>query len=186
MATTKAISGNAVKNNGGTVMRAGNLDGRNVTKDLSIRTSLSQDTHTQVKNATTCGVQKAVSGGTFGYQAAGNYVGMKYTGMYVAGVASNALRSGAGDFGLGTRKAINALGGSRRYNITSWNYVTGAATTGGLAGAAFSWIDPNTAGGTTTGSDSAANPTRAIPGEFTYLVTGITPTNLDYSSKTGG
>lgn len=186
MATTKAISGNTVKNNGGTVMGAGNLDGRNVTKDLSIRTSLQQAKQPTVKNATTQGVQKAVSAGTFAYQEAGNYVGHKYTGMKVAGVTSNILRGGSGDFGLGTRKAINSTAGNRRYNITGWNYVTGAATTGGLAGAAFSWIDPNVAGGATAGVDSAANPSRAIPGEFTYLVTGLTPTNLDYSAKTGG
>lgn len=186
MATTKAITGNRIKNNGATVLGAGNLDGVNVTKDLSIRTSLSQDTRYQVKNATTQGVQKAVSAGTFGYQEAGNYVGHKYTSMKVAGVSNNVLRSGAGDYGLGTRKAINSISGSRRYNITGWNYVTGAATTGGLAGAAFSWIDPNVAGGATAGVDAAANPTRAIPGEFTYLVTGLTPTQLDYSAKTGG
>jgi len=55
-------------------------------------------------------------------------------------------------------------------HISSWNYLTGAATTSGVN---YSF-----------GRDDAATPTRAVPGELIYGETGGVPTSGEYSAKT--
>jgi hypothetical protein len=181
MAQTTAKSGQPVRNNGAVVPRGGAIvTGGPVT---SAPDTLTQGytsrgvggTTVLSKTGANIGTQKAVTANAFARQmVAGQYVMMRYG--YIAGSATNFLNSGAADFG---RRSIHGKTNRRSYHITSWNYVTGAATKG---------ADTND----DMGSDHAAIPTRAIPGELTYTDHGMAatgalavPLNDDYDAKTG-
>jgi len=167
MATTTAGAAHGLphRNNGATVVYGGNVDSSpTVTQVLSKETT---GYHSGVHGATVpesanFGTHKPYSGGTFRYQMeAGKFVGMRYTG-YISGVANTVLERGAGG-GMG-RRSIHWLESYRRLDITSWNYVTGAATKGVNAGASVTYKNIRGSGNV----DDAAHPTRAIPGEYVF------------------
>lgn len=60
--------------------------------------------------------------------------------------------------------------------INSYRTITGGGTE-------KNYIDPAVAGGATSSSDSAANATRAIPGELVYRNGSANPVQDDYKSK---
>lgn len=180
MAETVAKSGLPIRNNGAVVPRGGAITtGSPVT---SAPDNLTQGytsrgvggTTVLSKTGANIGTQKAVSAGTFQRNMfAGQYVMYRYG--FVGGSASTFLNSGAADFG---RRAIHVKTNRRSYHITSWNYVTGAATKGADT-------DDN------LGDDHAATPTRAIPGEFVYTDHGqaktgslAIPLQANYEAKT--
>lgn len=70
--------------------------------------------------------------------------------------------------------------GNHRYNITSWNYVTGAATKGANAGDSFTYNNISSGSALT----QEAQPTMAIPGELVYSLGTATPTMADYKART--
>ena len=115
--------------------------------------------------------------GTYNVMAEGKYIARFISGGTLAGIANNALVFTSAQK---IRRHIDGSNSTYRYDITSWDYVTGRATKGANAGAAYSFVDPVGGG---TANDSAIIPTMAIPGEFTYLVTGQVPTNVDYAAK---
>lgn len=181
MATTVAKSGQPVRNNGAVVPRGGaivsggpvtsapdNLTQGFTSKGVGGTTVLS-------KTGANIGTLKAVSANGFARtMTPGHFVMMRYG--FIAGAASGFLNSGAADFG---RRSIHGKTNRRSYHITSWNYLTGAATKGADT-------DDD------MGSDHAAIPTRAIPGELTFTDRGIArsgslavPLNDDYDAKTG-
>lgn len=112
-------------------------------------------------NASTVGTYKTVSG-NFATMTKNQYVGM-IVGAQVAGVANTILRSPSAEY---FRVPYGVAQGNYRYNITSWDYVTGRATYGGSRGAAVLYHD--IAGN----NDSLAFepfPTKAVPGHLVYF-----------------
>lgn len=189
MSIQKVNNSNPYKHNGGTIVKAGNAD----TTDGPITSSVSEATlafnsgygskAVQAVSPTESGVlgtYKPISAASFGRKpVAGEYT-VRILGTKVAGITNNILRSGASDVGL--RRPIAVFQGYNQNDITSWDYVTGAATKGGNAGARVlpSGVDGNV--GPTV--DHAANPTDAIPGELVYMTTGYLPTQDNYKPRT--
>lgn len=129
-------------------------------------------------NTSTHGSYKPFSG-DFQALTKCRYVG-KIIGNYIAGSASSVLRIIGGEF---TRFPFCVARGNRRYNVTSWNYATGAATKGANAGDLVQYHD------IAANNDTLAfepYPSRAVPGELTYNAGGKNgAVNADYSQKNG-
>lgn len=170
----KAISANAYRNAGGTVLNGGNLNpgqpvtGRigNMSNNLSLNTNAYRvgdisgriQMPTGVASSGNIGAIKPLPGSaSFGKNTKGAYVAM-VVGTTIAGTANTILRSPSND---GIKKQGFTLTPTYRYqilNILSWDYVTGRATKGGNAGS-----------GITLANDSGAMPTDAVPGHLFYL-----------------
>lgn len=143
------------------------------------------------------GTQKTLSSGTFAYNSAGNYV-IRTISSSLSGVASTSVLIPGSD--VNSRRSIHQFEhdfGAKlltmwRTNRFSWLGVkadgttlasrrnwTSAITAGGSASAApptlstQNMFDP-VAGATASRSDSAANPTRSVPGEFVLKVDFVT------------
>ncbi len=71
--------------------------------------------------------------------------------------------------------------GNNRYHITSWNAVTGAATKGGSAGGAFTYVNASTG----SALASEPKPTRAAPGRVVFGIGTNVPTRDSYNTVTG-
>ena len=155
------------------------VTGYNTTHTVTVVTD-ANNVQTNVKytaDAVTPGSYKLLSG-IFDALTANCYIGM-VIGKDSAGRAINVLRSPGADTAY--RKAIAAAAGNYRYNITSWDYVTGIATKGGSAGASVTYT--NISSGSALASEPA--PTRAIPGELTYSIGTNVPTMADYKQRNG-
>jgi len=184
MSTQAAVSGNATKNNGGTIKKAGSA---------STTTGPITSSRTIMDDATKNGYGAKVvlsSGSTgssgnlgtanaitnFAYQmVAGRYV-MKKANGFINGTASTLLNSCASN-SAGRMRAIPFLETTRAMGsgyLTSWDYETGAITKGANAGAAVSF-----------GEDNAARPTDAVPGELQYKTGAKIPVQDEYKPRTG-
>jgi hypothetical protein len=182
MSVTTAVTGNAVKNNGGTMKKAG--DANTTTGPITNSRTLMQDA---VKSP--YGAKVALSSGSagssgnvgthsaftnFAYEmVAGRYI-MRKQCPYVNGSASTLLTSCASDVGI--RRAIPKLETTRALGsgyLTSWDYETGAITKGANAGQETSF-----------GEDHAARPTNAVPGELQYKTGAKLPVEDDYKPRT--
>lgn len=198
-------------NQGGTVL-GNTTTGDVVTKALALKdnaASYTEGTLPRVLNDGLNGNQKALSSGTFAYSSAGNYV-IAASSSTLSGVSnSSILITGRGDgtrsiaqfehdFGAGTASLI------RKNRFAKSGYLNGGAklknrrlflNAAGTAGAAPSSLNGNminpVGGSGAYHSDSAANPTRAIPGELVMKVDFVT-TNIssggdffDYKAITG-
>lgn len=181
----KKPSGSTV-NKGGTIVKAGNYTSGNITQSIDfdkidLHTGVhgskvaGPETDTTIADGTdTKGTYQPLSTGTFAYKmTAGNFV-VRRVATTLSGVASSVLYSGASDWG--GRKSIHKIEQVRTLKQSTWNWITGQATT--------NTVEINYAGisGTT---DNAARPSRSVPGELVYMETGYTPTQADYSAKTG-
>ena len=141
------------------------------------------------------GNYKPLSAGTFGYEAAGKYV-IAASSSTLSGVSkTNILITGRGKMNNSIHQFLHSFGAKTvtafRYGRFSWTSTkrTGAAlaarinwmtvASGGMdtasAPAALNEDMVNPVGGSTARrSDSAANPTRAIPGELVMKVDFVT------------
>lgn len=185
MTTYNPLSGNPVRNNGGTVFNAGNYDGVAVTAALTpqaaalVRTQYgSQVIEAGYGASGNLGTWRPRSGDAFASPPEGFLIKGLTTGQTVLGVSDSGLSAA----NPGHSKAINRWYGYERLHITSWNHLTGAATHGAHAGTTIvaSGID----GTTGQVADHAANPTDAIPGELVYMTNGYLPTQDDYKART--
>jgi hypothetical protein len=145
------------------------------------------------------GVDHAIasSGGTFAYNAGATKWVMQGGNVTttLAGAANTALKSAAADSnganatrdGISQTSSHRVVGSGITTSIDPLKApsttIKGYFTKGGDAGSSRNFIDPAVAGGATNSADSAANPTRAIPGELTYMFGGKNPENKDYKSK---
>ncbi len=178
MATTTAISANPTRNNGATVLFGGNANTTGVKPNVTNAPFLSVVGPTAdllFQSGTAQGVIFAKSAGTFGKLTPGSYIAKRMT-TTLAGIADTTLLTGGADFA--NRRSINY--NESNYTLhavsSSWNYVTGAFL-----------YNPPPVSNDSYGTDDAARPTRAIPGELQYSEgTGPIPTQKDYSAKTGG
>ena len=184
--TTTAVSGQPRRNNGGTVFNAGNFSVGNITNGITLVENAfhkGYGTHViladgSVGQSGNIGTQKVNSGGVFGKMEAGEYLIRTYSDR-LAQQNSTVLASAGSD--TTSRRSLHYSRGYRRYNITAWSYITGAATKGASAGALVGFVDP--VGGGAISFE--AYPTDAVPGELVYMVTGVTPTQDDYKPRTG-
>jgi hypothetical protein len=169
MASQTVKGSGSTVNNGATVLKAGNIDSSNtVTQALGMTTlgyhSGIGDNRPVASATANIGTTTTKGSGTFAYtMVSGQFIGKRLT-TQINGVSNTTLRSGGGY--KGTRSAIHYSEQYYALGVNSWNYVTGAITKGGTAGSGVSLIDPATAGGATAAADSAARPTRAVPGEL--------------------
>ena len=186
-----------VQAQGGTILNNNSTSTDRITKAFEILTAVADaaDTNTLPK-ITASGiyyVHKPLTGGTFAYSEAGKYVLSR-----VSDTLSGASNTKLLFMGAGQRQAIHRFKhdfGAKlltawRQNQFSWlgtldsgakitNMRTQWLNSGGTAAASADTLsttnmwDP-VAGSTSANSDSAANPTRAVPGEFVMKVDFVT------------
>jgi len=208
MASTKAISGNTQKNNGGTIVQAGNVDTSGKVSVSSLQlTSINASANTAygskvVADAATSngtsdphGVQTAKSGGTGGLayfpnRRAGD------TNFIIRGAGDNASKinndsstllnvpSGATNVTINKRVTTRQLGtyATASYNILAvpnGNVVPGR-TKGSGAGSSVSYVQVD---GVTAATDAAASVSRAVPGNLTYMFGAIKAVTTSYKAK---
>jgi hypothetical protein len=180
MAQTKAFSNRAVVQNGGTALGAG--DSGTKMDELSLASNAHHPEYgSKVFQAVSpadsgnLGTLKAFSAGVFGKMEEGKYI-MRGEMSRLAQTDSTLLRCPGSQ--TASRKPYNPARGNHRYDNTSWDYVTGALTKGGSAGASFTYVNP--VGGSAITQE--AFPTAAVPGELCYMVTGASPTQDDYAA----
>jgi len=180
---------------GGTVL--GNTStGTAITKALALKdnaTIFSDGTRPKVLNNGLSSNQKALSGGTFGYEEAGKYViasstdtlsGVSKTNILITGqgIRNNAIHQFEHDFGADTTSLMRKNRFARVGYFNNGNKVSSRRLWLNAAGTAVAapstltttnmW-DP-VAGSASAHTDSAANPTRAIPGELVMKVDFVT------------
>jgi hypothetical protein len=186
-----------VQTQGGTILNNDNTSTDRITKAFELVTAVadSADTNTlpSIGASGIYNVHKPLSGGTFAYSEAGKYV-MARVSDTLSGAANTKLIF----MGAGQRQAIPRFQGDYgaklltawRQNQFSWlgtldsgakitNMRTQWLNSAGTAAASADTLngtnmwDP-VADSTSANSDSAANPTRAVPGEFVMKVDFVT------------
>ena len=196
MATTTAKGSGSTVNDGGTIVKAGNIAaGSPITSSLGVNTladDFGQSFGSKVvaqdgtSNDGFVGVKKAQTGGSLAYNAsATEWVvrGGNVTST-LGGVANSVLVSAASDRnGATITDYINEnLKVSRNglYSDASFDVLAAPST------AMVPGRNKGTGAGTTVtlSSDNAAAPTRAVPGELTYhFGAGSGPKNDEYTAK---
>ena len=208
MATTKAKSANAVKNNGGTVVNGGTIEvGTPITKNVQLNElTQSNDYGSKVvqNNAVSdgysdpAGVTKAKSSGTFAYFPNAR-TGERNFLLKTAGEASskinnvntNLLNIPGSQYAGVSRDSIHKTVNTRRigeYASAKFDLlappssgIVPGRTRGQNAGVTSNFVQKD---GTTTAIDDAASPTRAVPGELTYHFGGLAkPVTNSYKAK---
>ena len=194
-----AVSGNAIKNNGGTVVKAGNVSStathvtnsqtlmENAVRDGNSRYGTRPALASSPLSSGNIGTYKPLSGGTYAYNPPSKVssssaltVVAKKLSSTISGAAQTQLLSGGADVAL--RKARHPYQGNRLLDISSWNAVTGAASYGANRGVLMSPSGIDNVTGPNADS-TILNATFAIPGELVYMKTGATPTQDDYAAK---
>ena len=198
---------------GGAVLGNTTTSTDRITKALALKDNAVEFTNSLPKEKANGLVanQKALSGGTFAYEVAGQYViasvsatlsGVSKTNILITSHATRATRPIARfmhDFGAGVASLIRANRFARAGFFNNGNKVSSRYLWLNAAGTAVAkpstltttnmW-DP-VAGSTSANSDSAANPTRAVPGELVMKVDFVTLTVasggdfFDYKAITG-
>lgn len=196
------------KRNGGTVINGGNIASTSpMTKNLSLNIIaddfgasygskvIAQD-GTGSKYTDRVGISGAVPGGivdgttVLGYNADSTewvVKGGRVT-TTLGGVANTTLIGGQAGPNP-TRDSTNQLEKTRTLGDMTINVLATPSSglhpertlTGG--GTVKNFIDPAVAGGATNSADSAANATRAVPGELVYMFGGKLPKQDNYKSK---
>jgi hypothetical protein len=216
---SQAVTSGAAKNNGSTIVNAGNVASdsnvnapslgtivgafkqtptgvKEITGNAASISTVSEDdvpTATKRRGSGKIGVQTAKGSGTFAYN---NQRGiMRRVNSTINNVANTTLQSGGVGKGARTNSAIGGLESYRSLPEYTFNSDGSIVTVASAGGVSKNYIDPAQAGGSTASSDSAANPTRAIPGELVYTDssqssntnnTGLgVPKQDDYKAKTG-
>ena len=199
MATQAVVSGNATKNNGATILKAGNVPSSatrvtNAKSSMDMAVTLGFNAPIQ-SSGTNIGTHGPIVGATFGFTPNSNLsssnrleVVARRVSTTLGGKSDTSLQSGASS--TSARRAIPYSIGDRTYNNTNntgatFDIFTGTLTTGTTRGAAgtliaTSGIDGNVGA---AADHAVSNTTFAIPGELVYLATGKTPTQKDYAAK---
>lgn len=207
MSTTKAISGNVVKNDGGTVVAGGTLSDSPMTKVLNVnelKTGSEYGSKVVANDGTggdfadPDGVTTAKSGGTGGLAYFPDpYAGERNFLLRAAGDSAGKINNDAASFlnvpgaqyaGVG-QPTIHKLLTTRKLGVMTYNIfatpssgVVPGRTKGAGAGDVVSYT--STTNGSSAGTDDAASPTRSVPGELTYHFGALgEPTTDDYKAK---
>ena len=200
---------------GGTILGNTSTNTNQITKALALKdnaTVFNDGTKPKVLADGLSANQKILSAGTFAYEAAGKYV-IASSSDTLSGVSkTNILITGRGNDNNSIHQFLHSFGAKTvtafRYGRFSW---TSTKRTGAALGARINWLTVASGGmdaasapaalnedmvnpvGGSTGrrTDSAANPTRAIPGELVMKVDFVTTTVasggdfFDYAAITG-
>ena len=195
MATVDTIGGTTLpRNNGATIVYGGNIDNSGTVTNAPSTTIFGKSkTHKGhnlpvQRTGANIGTQTALlPGGTFAFNmVGGRVIGKRMTTIINERQVNTILLSGS-SFGnnpagaRGRRPSIHYVETTRALGVNTWNYVTGDISKGGTAGNAVAYIDPVGGG---NAADSAARPTKAIPGELILHHGGSTPLQDDYNAKT--
>ena len=203
--TGGAYSAASVRNDNGTIVRAGNVssDGP-ITKVLGLN-DLADDKGeaigskanyggvSQGNTGDKAGVQKAVSGGTLAFSAGATQWVMQggNVSTTIGGVANTSLVGGARDYDAkrndflteANRVIIDTelvgASGFDVFAVPSTEIVPGR-TNHGYAGNASTFVNP--ADGSVAVATEIA-PSQAVPGELTYMFGAINPKQDDYKDK---
>lgn len=179
MATYTIDGGVPVNNITGTILNGGNAgDNGFGARDLSdvIPDTVSHGSITPGSGATDhLRPATTETGALFNVVQEGHYVAPYMTDGTLAGVAKTVHNTPASDYG---RRGIHRLISARRLDVTSWSYLTGAATKGANAGVSYDQYAPE--GGTV---DDASNPTLGVPGELVYLYGAASGSFDEYPEK---
>lgn len=207
MASTKVISGNAMRNNGGTIVHAGNVDSAtnnsnlelnalNATANKAYGSKVVLNSATGNGSSDPWGVGTAKAGGTGGLayfpsRAAGD------TNFIIRGAGDNASKinndsstllnvtGGANNVTINKLVTTRQLGtyASASYNIyavPNGNVVPGR-TKGNNAGSLVYYVQVD---GSTAATDAAATVSRSVPGDLTYMFGYLArPTTVSYKAK---
>lgn len=185
-----ALTGGAKGNeNGATVLHGGNVDSTAVTNSKALMDNLDSGPSYGSKVVAITGtkhkpgIQTSKGSGALAYQPASSDPQFLLRGYSskINNVDSTVLQIAGADSGGRAKKA--GVVKTHRYHITSIAYTTGIATKGGSAGAVSNFVQSD---GSTAATDDALQTTRAIPGELVFMHGAKTPTQADYSAKTGG
>lgn len=208
MATTKAKSANAVKNNGGTVVNGGTVEaGTPITKNVNLNELTQSNDYGSkvVQNSAVSdgfsdpdGVTKAKTSGTFAYfpnarTGERNFL-LKTAGeasSKINNVESNLLNIPGSHYAGVSRDSIHKTVKTSRvgeYATTKFDMlapvssgVVPGRTRGANAGVSSTFVQKN---GSTAATDDAASPTRAVPGELTYHFGGLAkPFSTTYKAQ---
>ena len=200
---SQAVTSGAAKNNGSTIANAGNIPVTNkTTNDAGFGTVIgvaSGGTPKVVEQSGTTGNfsspglggrETAKGSGTFAFEnKAGKFIMLRVTDT-INEVDNTSLLSGGSAKGQ-FRGSIHALESYHTLPKYTKNADGSHASTTSAGGSATNYID-SAGNGSTASSDSAANPTRAIPGELVYTDTSkarsgslASPKQDDYKPKTG-
>jgi hypothetical protein len=198
MAST-TVNGSGTRNNGGTIVNAGNvaLNGP-VTKVIGLNelhanadygSKVVANDGTGGSTSDPMGVTKALSAGTLAYfpnAAAGerNFI-VKCAGDSAAkinNIATDMLNVPGAEYDGVDRSSIHKLVTSRRIG----SYADAAINI--LARPSTQVVPGRTKGtgagnSTSFGVDDAATPTRAVPGELTYMFGAVNPVSSDYKAR---
>lgn len=205
MAST-TVKGAGKKNNGGTIVNAGNVAPNSpVTSTLGLNelhanadygSKVVANDGTGGSTSDPWGVTKAVSGGTLAYYPSAvagerNFI-LRAAGdsaSKVNNTATSVLNVPGAEYAGVDRSSIHKLVSTRRlgsdadatFNILARpsTQVVPGRTKGTGAGNANNYV--NMAG--STANDDAATPTRSVPGELTYMFGSITPKNDSYKAR---
>lgn len=152
---------------------SGNLDYTHTI--TAVPTSGTFDTDVDYVASATAGVYKMVAR-NFAKDVPGEYI-IPLVSTKLAGTTD----SNAGQISTygGSVRTLKYAKGNRRYDITSWNAVTGAATKGSNAGDLVTYRE---ADGTTLAHE--AYPTNAVPGGLVYHFGAANPYNDQYDART--
>ena len=204
---SQAVTSGTSKNNGSTIVNAGNVptttktindagfgqvigDGEGRYKGNPGNRRQRTPSAGNFSAPSNGGVITAKGSGTFAYDnAKGDFIAIRLTTL-INGIANTTLQSG----GRGKGRFTGSIHGLETY-FTLPKYTTNAdgsyASTSSAGGTATNYVD-SAGNGSTASFDSAANPTRAIPGELVYTGTSTArsgslavPTQADYAAKTG-
>lgn len=173
---TKAVSANSYKTrNSATVFGAGNFTSGNITNDISLMESAYQ----QGRNnglpivSTNQGRAKALSAGTFAYQAANKWVMLANSvTATLSGVSNTALASGAAQY---WRRSIHYLTRPRTAYLAGLSW-----TATDLCGPLYVATVNSTQ--LTMGTDVAAQLSNTSRSGAFYMVAGKTATKTNYSN----
>ena len=166
-----AVTGGSTKNNRGVVVNAGSSTGK--LGKVSLGRQQVATGSVVVDRETT---NKANSAGVFSYSTQAPI--SRRLSVVIGGSASNVLLSGALVPGqISSIKKIESRRVVRKATAMRagyFNLTTGRFTT-----------NPTSATDS-FGSDVAASPTRAVPGQLVYKLGPVTPVTVNYAAKTGG
>ncbi len=190
----KAISGNIYKDNGGTILFAGNVNTGGLRPTVSNILTLSTDQFISGRisgriyfptglggdsgNIGTSNPLSEGSQGRAGLNSKGNYIAMVVN-KYIAGSSSTLLSTTGADFG--TRKKGLTLTPTPKFqllSISSWNMETGQPTYSGLQGTTTTFLYDS----------GVAGPGTANPGNYppflSYMQGGLIPFTTGYKLRT--
>jgi hypothetical protein len=201
MSTTKAVTANSVKNDGGTVVAAGTLSDSPMTKVINVNelatgseygSKVLENDGSGGEFTDPQGVIKAKTGGTFAYTPGkGENFLVMAGGDTNAGKINNTTSSVLtvpGGVSNAKVNQINKLLTTRKLGVTSYNIfavpssgIVPGRTKGAGAGDVVAYVSTS---GNFPAIDDAASPTRSVPGELTYHFGKIAqPYNDVYKAK---